>query len=147
MGKHSRLGKQVTPTYSYVQAILLTSIFELRQQSSTPMFRGRKLVLNYTNGSPCEQQSQSSRVKAGSNESNDREKKRKTHHEEPVRRKSTLISLLCDRDVITPRVAISFVGASPDHCAYFFEARSTSACGGISKEAATMSPGGVFGVM
>lgn len=62
-------------------------------------------------------------------------------------RKSTLISLLCDRDPLAPKASISFVGASPDACTYFFELRSMAACGGVSEAQQTLGPAGVFGVM
>ncbi|KAI9891128.1 MAG: Cation-independent mannose-6-phosphate receptor CI-MPR [Vezdaea aestivalis] len=135
-------------------------IYSIGQQSASPIFRGRKLVLNYTNGSPCESSSASrllnreiipskqdkTKPKKGDDEEDDGGHS-KGRPKEAKRKKSTIISLLCDKDISTPKVAISFVGASPDECAYFFEARSASACGGVSKETATLSPGGVFGVI
>jgi cation-dependent mannose-6-phosphate receptor len=48
---------------------------------------------------------------------------------------------------VSPKVALSFVGTSPDQCAYFFEARTAAACGGVGKEPEALGPGGVFAVM
>lgn len=124
-----------------------------RQQNSELVFRGSKLVLNYTNGSPCDdgydyddeddflKQKRSRDFEHGAQEIRPTKSK--------VRRKSTIISLLCQKDVLptTPKVSVAFVGASEDHCTYFFEARSTAACAGIETTPSQLSPGGVFGVM
>ncbi|KAJ5165742.1 Vacuolar sorting receptor (Mrl1) [Penicillium coprophilum] len=89
-------------------------VYSIGQQASEPFFRGRKLVLNYTNGSPCPDYNMGS-----SNVS--------------TRTKSTIMSFLCDRDA-APNVATpSFVG-SMDECTYFFEVRSSAACGGIAAD-------------
>ncbi|KAJ5163474.1 uncharacterized protein N7500_005304 [Penicillium coprophilum] len=104
-------------------------VYSIGQQASEPFFRGRKLVLNYTNGSPCPDYNMGS-----SNVS--------------TRTKSTIMSFLCDRDA-APNVATpSFVG-SMDECTYFFEVRSSAACGGIAADpnAGGLGPGGVFGVI
>lgn len=133
-----------------------------RQQSSEPVFRGRKLVLNYTDGSPCTSASRSKAPRSKStiggdddddDDENDHQGKGKGKGQLPkgsteeVRRKSTLISLLCERDPLAPTAAVSFVGASPDECAYFFELRSQAACAGVSNDQQSLGPGGVFGVM
>lgn len=91
------------------------------QEASDPFFRGRKLVLNYTDGSPCPDDS---------------------------RNKSTLMSFLCDRDGFTSQPAISFVGTM-DYCTYYFEVRTSAACGGMvpGPDGDGIGPGGVFGVM
>ncbi|KAL4911217.1 hypothetical protein BDW74DRAFT_6212 [Aspergillus multicolor] len=96
--------------------------YSIGQQSSDPFFRGRKLVMNYTDGSPCDDEG--------------------THN------KSTIISFLCDRDVTTSTPTISFVGTM-DQCTYFFEVRSSAACGGYGHDPAGqgLSPGGVFGII
>ena len=123
------------------------------------MFRGRKLVLNYTDGSPCD--------------SDDRKRSLLNHDAEDIdasglvdgdddeykpssnlksRRKSTIISLLCEKEPMAPKAplaAVAFVGASEDHCTYFFEVRSPAACAGAETDPSggALSPGGVFGVM
>ncbi|GES60818.1 vacuolar sorting receptor [Aspergillus terreus] len=97
-------------------------IYSIGQQASEPFFRGRKLVLNYTDGSPC-------------GESSDN------------RTKSTIMSFLCDRDAGPSQVTPSFVGTM-DECTYFFEVRSSAACGGIPlSDGQGLGPGGVFGVI
>jgi len=63
------------------------------------------------------------------------------------RRKSTIISLLCERDPLAAKAAVSFVGASEDECTYFFEARSSAACPSVNAEKQQLGPSGVFGVM
>ncbi|KXG46995.1 uncharacterized protein PGRI_037410 [Penicillium griseofulvum] len=104
-------------------------VYSIGQQASEPLFRGRKLVLNYTNGSPCPGDNMGS-----SNTS--------------TRTKSTIMSFLCDRDAAPNVATASFVG-SLDECAYFFEVRSSAACGGIAADpnAGGLGPGGVFGVI
>jgi cation-dependent mannose-6-phosphate receptor len=69
------------------------------------------------------------------------EKKPASHE----RRKTTVISLLCETDPLA-KTAVSFV-AAVDDCVYFFEGRSPHACGGVEAETQALSPGGVFGVI
>ena len=120
-------------------------------------------MLNYTDGSPCGPASSSRLPRKlldnddddDDDDDNDKDKDHdKPNHKKPTTppstitpRKSTLISLLCDRDPLAPKASISFVGASPDACTYFFEVRSISACGGVSSAQQTLGPAGVFGVM
>ncbi len=133
------------------------------QASSQPVFRGRKLVLNYTDGSYCDEKP--SRLLArklndhdddeddNDDDDKDRHKKKRSDRKksskpsETRRRKSTLISFICDRDSLAPKAHITFIGASPDECAYFFEAKSMAACGGASVAPQTLGPAGVFGVI
>ncbi|KAJ5279013.1 Vacuolar sorting receptor (Mrl1) [Penicillium angulare] len=105
-------------------------IYSMGEQASEPFFRGRKLVLNYTNGSPCTDDYNG----AGSNAS--------------IRTKSTLMSFLCDRDAPQNQATVSFVGTM-DSCSYYFEVRSSAACGGIAVDpnSGGMGPAGVFGVI
>ena len=84
--------------------------------------------------------------KKGDDEKDDK-KPDKGSKEEDTRRKSTIISLLCDKDPLAPKAAVAFVAASSDECTYFFEARSPAACGGIEVAEQTLGPSGVFGVM
>ncbi|KAF2269017.1 mannose 6-phosphate receptor domain-containing protein [Lojkania enalia] len=99
-------------------------------ENSEPVFRGRKLVLNYTGGSLCPSKSSLHSHEAPS---------------EDERRKTTVISLLCESDPLA-KTSISFV-AAVDDCVYFFEGRSPFACGGVEAETQALSPGGVFGVI
>lgn len=88
-----------------------------RSLSTKPYFRGRKLVIEYTDGSPCP--------------------------EAPKLRKSTLMSLMCDRELFQ-KASISFVGQA-NECAYFFEVRTASACPTVKAQA--LGPISVFGIM
>jgi cation-dependent mannose-6-phosphate receptor len=93
------------------------SVRSLGTVSTTPRFRGRNLVLEYTGGSPClNPDGTSTQLRA-----------------------STLISLKCSREDIS---TLSFVG-SPDHCAYYFEARSIHACP-AADETHSMAPVSMF---
>ncbi|KAM0720552.1 hypothetical protein Q7P37_004688 [Cladosporium fusiforme] len=140
-------------------------IYSLGQENHEPVLRGRKLVLNYTGGSPCGPESKSRRSvdllaerelidgddddKKDDKDDDDKKKDsdKKSDSDKSTRRKSTIISMLCDRDPMSPQLTLNFVGADADECAYFFEARSSAACGGIEVAKQTLSPGGVFGVI
>jgi len=136
---------------------------DCRQQNSYPVVRGRKLVLNYTNGSPCpsvsdnekramltsvsdDEHSSSTSSDAATGTASGSPPKATSTSSGKVRRKNTIISLLCERDPLMPPLTLSFVG-SPDECTYVFEARSNAACAGIEKAKQSLSPGGVFGVI
>ena len=136
--------------------------------------RGRKLVLQYTGGSPCATKSTKSKreASAGSGStvhrgaahnkySDDEEEvtpaaedqkrpgedkdKDKDKDAAPTRRKSTTISFLCDRDQMTGPAAISFVGTDPDECGYYFEVRSMHACPAAEPhKPGNVGPGSVF---
>lgn len=82
--------------------------YSIGQLSQSPRFRGRKLVLEYHNGSIC-----------------------KAPENSPPIRKSTLISFTCDREILAP-AQVSFVGALND-CDYFFEVRTIHACATAAK--------------
>ncbi|KAK5725892.1 Cation-independent mannose-6-phosphate receptor CI-MPR [Elasticomyces elasticus] len=141
-------------------------VFSIGRQNGEPVLRGRKLVVEYTGGSPCgedvgkravdgraildddddddddeDDDDEKKKPKKGSKNKNEDEKKR------PIRRKNTLISFLCSHDPTAPLLALSYIGSSPDTCTYFFEARSSAGCGGIETAKQTLSPSGVFGVI
>ena len=127
------------------------AVFSIGQENHEPVLRGRKLVLNYTGGSPCGSKSKSRRSVDLLNEreiidddDDDDDKKKKGKDDDDKddppksknpasgeRRKSTIISMLCDRDPMSPQLTLNFVGADQDECVYFFEARSSAACGEI----------------
>lgn len=158
-----------------------------RQQASSLLFRGRKLVLNYTDGSPCpapdepklfrrkvvdgddegdegdkegdDEDDKDDKDDKDKDEDEDKDKDKdkdgndgdgdddgeKKKPSEGGRRKSTLMSFLCDRELATP--AVSFVG-SLDSCTYFFEVRTSAACGGVAASTdGGLGPAGVFGIM
>lgn len=119
-----------------------------RLENSIPIFRGRKLVMNYTGGSLCP----SSSSKASRSPTtlpreiiDDDDDKPSKKPSPEKRRKSTVISLLCDSDPLA-KTSVSFV-AAVDDCTYIFEGRSPYACGGVHQETQALSPGGVFGVI
>lgn len=148
-------------------------VFSLGKENHEPVLRGRKLVLNYTGGSPCgadakrrrrsvdllgereiiDDDDDEDKKKKGKGDDKDDDKKKHDDDDKskspasPLRRKSTIISMLCDRDPMSPLLTLNFVGADTDECTYFFEARSSAACGGIEVAKQTLSPGGVFGVI
>lgn len=148
-----------------------------RQESMRLQTRGRKLVLQYTGGSPCgksakskrdsravhdgatykyedyvddedastEDKTQATRTKSHDDEDDEDEDDK---HKESDRRKSTIISFLCDRDPLATHAAVHFVGTDPDECAYFFEVRSQHACiAAEPHQPGTIGPGGVFGLI
>lgn len=131
-----------------------TNTAPYRLENSEPIFRGRKLILNYTGGSLCPSSkskrslpvSLSSRAILDDDDDDDDEPKKKPSKDKSdTRRKTTVISLLCDSDPLA-KTSISFV-AAVDDCTYFFEGRSPSACGGVHQETQALGPGGVFGVI
>ncbi|XMA08489.1 hypothetical protein WAI453_001280 [Rhynchosporium graminicola] len=111
--------------------------YSIGQNSSELVLRGRRLVLQYTNGSPC------SAEKKKKNSDRD-EGEVETRKDSEVRRKSTLISFHCDKDPLATQAAVTFVGTDPDECSYHFEVLSRAAC--ITAEPAKQSvgPGAVF---
>ncbi len=111
-------------------------------------------MLNYTEGSPCDDTSTRLRprkITDGDDDDKDDDEDRKhgkdSSRKEPTRRKSSLISFVCERDSLAPKAHLSFLGASPDECTYFFEARSMAACGSVSEAQQSLGPAGVFGVI
>lgn len=138
------------PRISLLIFNLLMNHFHHSQESSEPVFRGRKLVLNYTSGSPCSSQltkTPRSLVGGDEDEHDGSKDKDQGDRKSDDRRKSSIISFQCERDALAPKAQVSFVGASQDECTYFFEARSMAACGGVNETEQTLGPGGVFGVM
>ncbi|KAG5206005.1 Cation-independent mannose-6-phosphate receptor CI-MPR [Trichophyton interdigitale] len=143
--------------------------YSIGQQSSSLLFRGRKLVLNYTDGSPCPPPSHGNKlfrrkIVDGDDDDEDKDKdgdkkgdddndkkkgddKKKDPEDKVERRKSTIMSFLCDRDLVTPAATFSFVG-SPDSCSYFFEVRTAAACGGVAASTdGGVGPAGIFGII
>jgi cation-dependent mannose-6-phosphate receptor len=137
-----------------------------RQQNSELVLRGSKLVLNYTNGSPCDSPSpnskrqlshgvqdlRSAKIIDDDDDDDDDEdspkKKPSSGKEKEVRRKNTIILLSCQKDPLgpkSPKATISFAGEMD--CTYVFEAKSQAACAGIETTPQQLGPGGVFGVM
>lgn len=127
------------------------------QANSELVFRGKKLLLNYTNGSPCpdldEDGTPLSRRAIIGDDDNDDEDADDDEPKKPtkvgVRHKSTLLSFMCDTSSTSNQhPSISFLG-SPDHCTYIFEVKSRWACAGAtpSTDPGSLGPGSVFGVI
>jgi cation-dependent mannose-6-phosphate receptor len=128
-------------------------------ENTEPIFRGRKLILNYTGGSLCPSSSSKSKRQPITLPNSPREiihdpddkdddspkKKPSSDKDKNTRRKTTVISLLCDSDPLA-KTSVSFV-AAVDECTYFFEGRSPFACGGVHQAKQALGPSGVFGVI
>jgi len=148
-------------------------VYSLGQQSGALLPRGRKLVLQYTGGSPCgasdkhkrsgvhegarykyhdyddeeEDESEARRSSKDEDDDEDKDKQKEKEKEKALRHKSATISFLCDHDPDTP-TAFSFVGTDPDECAYFFEVRSQHACAGAEPhKPGSVGPGSVFAII
>lgn len=137
-------------------------VYSLGEQNSEPIFRGKRLVLNYTNGSPCpssDSSSFNSRYYLDDEYDDDDYAAAKTYQNrktavttaasdsKSVRRKSTIMSFLCDREAAPSQATVSFVGTM-DSCTYFFEVRSFAACGGVAvAPEGGLGPAGIFGVI
>lgn len=115
--------------------------------------RGKKLVLQYTDGSPC---GPSSRRRAADPDAtypyddyeDESAQLSASDSEDKPQRKSATISFLCDHDGTAPHASVHFVAASPDECAYFFEARSRHACPSAEpRQPGSVGPGGVFALI
>ncbi|KAI5294459.1 Cation-independent mannose-6-phosphate receptor [Ascosphaera acerosa] len=114
-------------------------VYSIGQVNNEPIWRGKRMVLNYTDGSPCASTINEDAATDGTTTT--------TTPPSDGRRKSTIISFLCDRDMVAPPATVSFVGTL-DECSYFFEVRSSAACGGVAAPAeGGLSPAGVFGVI
>ncbi|KAG5929627.1 hypothetical protein E4U42_005217 [Claviceps africana] len=121
------------------------NVYSIGSESKNLVSRGRKLVLQYTGGSPCGEKTKSSQ---GLQNSSSRSWVSSNDKETTTKRKSTTISFLCDRDPSSAQTAFSFVGVSPDECSYFFEARSIHACAGAEPhKPGSVGPGSVFGLI
>lgn len=135
-------------------------VYSLGVQSGVLTPRGRKLVLQYTGGSPC---GNSNVKRSGAHQGAryrdygaDEDVQTSTatgdlkamETDSPKRRKSATISFLCDRDPMASSAAFSFVGTDPEECAYFFEARSIHACAGVEPhKPGSVGPGSVFAII
>jgi len=126
-------------------------------ENTEPVFRGRKLILNYTGGSLCPSPKSKRDLPTllpreiipsdpdDDDDEDDKPKKKKPSGDKNARRKTTVISLLCDSEPLA-KTSVSFV-AAVDECTYFFEGRSPYACGGVHQAKQALGPGGVFGVI
>ena len=109
--------------------------------------------MNYTGGSPCgaafDRRSPFEKRKIIDDDDDDEDEDEKPRKPKSnAGRKSTIITMLCDKDSYDtkPKVSMSFTGTT-DECTYTFIARSQAACGGVSTDQQAVGPGGVFGIM
>lgn len=117
--------------------------------SSNLTLRGRRLVLQYINGSPCgpeENKKRAGTVKWADDDEDEENPtyKRFTSSVVGSRRKSATISFHCDKDPMATSSLATFVGVDPDHCAYSFEVLSRDACIGAEPAKQGAGPAAVF---
>ncbi|KAK2040858.1 mannose 6-phosphate receptor domain-containing protein [Colletotrichum somersetense] len=155
--------KNVSAYYTYKG-----ETYSIGSSSMDVQTRGRILVLQYKNGSPCDKsKSKRSQVHAGASYNKyaddddeatsplkylgNNEKKvsaAKDDADANPRRKSATISFHCDTEQVGGAAHISFVGSDPDDCAYFFEARSQHACPRAEPhQPGSVGPGSVFAII
>lgn len=141
-------------------------VYSLGLSNNIPTVRGRKVLLNYTEGSYCPDldeygvpmstSSVHSSIEGRKLIGDDDEDLPRSNRSKgktgkaTQRRKNTLISFICDTSpslLAHPR--ISFLG-TPDSCSYIFEVRSRWACAGTTpttNQKGTVGPGGVFAMI
>jgi cation-dependent mannose-6-phosphate receptor len=117
--------------------------------SSNVTLRGRRLALQYINGSPCGPAEKKKRAGTArwtdQNADEDNPKFRQSANPpEGSRRKSALISFHCDKDPLATSSLATFVGVDPDECAYSFEILSRDACIGSEPAKQGAGPATVF---
>ncbi|RMJ06875.1 hypothetical protein CDV36_013533 [Fusarium kuroshium] len=133
-------------------------IISIGSESMNLQSRGRKLVLQYTGGSPCGEDAEPTNVfgRRSDFSYNDEDATytpvpEASQEPKPVdtrRRKSTTISFHCDRDPGSTSASVSFVGTDPEECAYFFEVRSSHACAHAEPhKPGSVGPGSIFGLI
>lgn len=149
-------------------------VYSLGQESHELLFRGKRLLMNLTMGSPCPELDEDGNPierrkimgddddESDDDEDDDEdededdegddeedEPKRKPQKAAKNRRKGTMLSFVCDTSpLLATHPSVSFVGTM-DHCTYWFEVRSRHVCGGTttSDTKGTLGPAGVFGVI
>lgn len=106
--------------------------YSIGQENSTLKLRGRRLILEYRNGSPCGDRG------TGRKEDNDQ-----------LRRKSSIISFHCDKDPLAAPSSgiVTYVGNSDDECSYYFEVLSKVACMTAEPTKQSIGPGAVFALI
>ena len=105
--------------------------------------RGRRLVLEYTGGSPCG----GSRKKRSVTDDEEDEERDDDRDEPKTRQKSTIISFHCDKDPLATQASASFVGVDPEECSYHFEVLSAAACIAAEPAKQGVGPAAVFAII
>ncbi|KAG4440206.1 hypothetical protein IFR05_004285 [Cadophora sp. M221] len=117
--------------------------YSIGQNSSELTLRGRRIVLQYTNGSPCTTE----KKRRSTWDADEHEVEFETKSDSEVRRKSTIISFHCDKDPLATQAVATFVGTDPDECSYHFEVLSRAACITAEPAKQTVGPGAVFAII
>lgn len=120
------------------------------------------MSLQYTGGSPCggdgrtkDKRAPSVHSGAAHHEFDDEQaaegaRRDQLRHSatERERRKSATLAFVCDHDMVGEKAAVSYIGSSPDGCAYFFDVRSSHACAGVEPHPrGSVGPGGLFAII
>ncbi|KAG9244126.1 mannose-6-phosphate receptor binding domain-containing protein [Calycina marina] len=122
--------------------------YSLGQMSSNLTLRGRRIVLQYSNGSPCGKDETKRMVrKDNSTWDDDSPDISPRAYIEGSRRKSAIISFHCDKDPLATTALATFVGVDPDECAYSFEVLSTAACVAAQPAQQGVGPAAVFAII
>ncbi|RDL40712.1 Mannose 6-phosphate receptor [Venustampulla echinocandica] len=121
-------------------------IYSIGQLSSNLTLRGRRLVLQYTDGSPC-RDDRKRNPKSDDDDEDEEDDEDEKPKKDSSSRKSTMISFHCDKDPLATQPSVTFVGADPDNCAYSFEVLSKDACIGAEPAKQGAGPGAVFAII
>lgn len=150
-------------------------VYSLGLQNGNLTARGRRLVLQYTGGSPCgldyekrglgpaarssvhegaaykysdydDDDDDDHPTASGAAQSPQATEQATTSAK---RRKSATISFICNSDPVAGAASVSFIGTDPDECAYFFEVRTQNACVGVAEpnKPGSVGPSAVFGII
>ncbi|TID24284.1 mannose 6-phosphate receptor domain-containing protein [Venturia nashicola] len=153
-GVDKKLARNVSAFYTIGK-----KTYSIGQQNSELVLRGSKLMLNYTNGSPCDSPSPKAKRQLAHgvqdlrsakiiDDDDDDKSHKKSSKDKEIRRKNTIILLSCQKDPLgpkSPKATTSFAGEMD--CTYIFETKSQAACAGIETTPQQLGPGGVFGVI
>lgn len=119
-----------------------------RQMSSELKLRGRRIVLQYTNGSPCGKEDKKRRaIENGKTWDDDFDDIAPKAYIAGSRRKSAIISFHCDRDPMATTASATFVAVDPDECSYSFEVLSPAACSAAKPTQQGVGPAAVFAII
>jgi len=122
-------------------------IAAIRQESTNLTLRGRRLVLQYVNGSPCGPDKKKFKREAKYLDDDDDDDDNKKKPKDSTRKKSATISFHCDKDPLATTASATFVSVDPDECAYSFEVLSKSACVGAEPAKQGVGPAAVFAII
>lgn len=121
---HLEQNTQLNPNTSAYYTDKFGNLNSLGNFNSTPHFRGRNLLLEYTNGSPC--------LNKDGNDSGFK--------------KSSTIHFKCDRELATIKNGLISYVTSHDDCSFYFEVRTPHACPSVDSRE-SISPVTIFFVI